>query len=444
MLAVGIIGCLLGFVLVIFLSYKNFSPFIASVIGALFVIIVTGSPLAETLTGVYFPKLASFVSGYWGIFLFGSILAKIYADSGAALSIAEGIMRLLVREGRSEKTKQIMALVVSMLMTGVLGLGGIITSVAVIIAYPLSLAVLEQANIPKRFSFAALALGAYTWCCVMPGSPQVTNIIPSNYLGTTGMALLVPGIIGVIVWVVLALAVLNLMVSKAKKNGEGFAYGATDTKYDTSEAKPNVWIALIPLVLIFALFNAAKLDINLCLLLSVILSLVLFWNFLKRTEGNQKPGIQKTLNAGAVNALGPVCTVGAMVGFANCVTVTEAFTSMTDILFSLPLPPVLMVVIFCGIIAALTGGSATGFAVSLPILIPVMVEQMGVSPDMIHRVGLFSGTAISMMPYSGVILMFLPMSGLKLKDIYQPVLYCCVICGLISTVVVGLLASLGL
>ena len=251
MLAVGIIGCLLGFVLVIFLSYKNFSPFIASVIGALFVIIVTGSPLAETLTGVYFPKLASFVSGYWGIFLFGSILAKIYADSGAALSIAEGIMRLLVREGSSEKTKQIMALVVSMLMTGVLGLGGIITSVAVIIAYPLSLAVLEQANIPKRFSFAALALGAYTWCCVMPGSPQVTNIIPSNYLGTTGMALLVPGIIGVIVWVVLALAVLNLMVSKAKKNGEGFAYGATDTKYDTSEAKPNVWIAADVSELIF-------------------------------------------------------------------------------------------------------------------------------------------------------------------------------------------------
>lgn len=85
----GIIGCLLGFVLVIFLSFKNFSPFIASCIGAFFVIIITGSPIVDTLT-VYAQQCASFAGGYWLVFLFGAIMARIYSESGAAMAVAVG------------------------------------------------------------------------------------------------------------------------------------------------------------------------------------------------------------------------------------------------------------------------------------------------------------------------------------------------------------------
>ena len=63
---------------------------------------------------------------------------------------------------------------------------------------------------------------------------------------------------------------------------------------------------------------------------------------------------------------------------------------------------------------------------------------------MIHRVGLFAGTAISMLPYSGCILMFLPISGLKLKDIYGQVFWTMVVWGLVSTGVVVLCWAIGL
>ena len=204
------------------------------------------------------------------------------------------------------------------------------------------------------------------------------------------------------------------------------------------QKKPNALVALIPLVFLFVLFNIFSVNINLCLLISVILSLVLFFPHLGAV------GIQKTLNTGAVNALAPMCTVGAIVGFANCVTATDAFAKITDLIFNLPVPAVVLVIIFCGLIAGLTGGSATGFAVSLPILIPALVTQMGIAPEMIRRVGLFAGTAISMLPYSGVILMFLPMSDLKLRDIYKPVFFCCVLAGLAATVVAALTYAVGL
>ena len=93
--------------------------------------------------------------------------------------------------------------------------------------------------------------------------------------------------------------------------------------------------------------------------------------------------------------------------------------------------------------AALTGGSGTGFLVSLPILAPTLLAQ-GVDPEMIHRVGLFAGTAFSMLPYSGVILMFLPISGLKLKDIYGQVFWTMVVWGLVSTALVAALWAIGL
>lgn len=434
---IGIIGCLLGFIIVIFLVYKNFSPFIASILGAIFVVVVNGLSLTQSLTEIYFPQLARFVAGYFGIFLFGAIMARIYADSGAAVSIADKIMNLLLKEESTENKKQITGIVIVMLMTGILGMGGIITSVAVIIVYPLALSVFEKANIPKRFSFAALALGAYTWVCTMPGSPQVTNLIPMAQLGTSSTAGLIPGIVGGIVGIVLMVFVLNKLVSRAKKNGETFAYGPKDVKYDITKEKPNPFVALLPLIVLFVTFNFFKVDINLCLLISCIISIVLFWNFMKEN------GILPTLNTGAFNALAPMCTVGAIVGFANIITSTDSFKLLVDGIFnSLSVGPIPLILIFCGLIAALTGGSATGFLVSLPIITPVLVDQMGVSPEIIHRAGLFMGTATSMLPYSGVILMFLPLADLKLKDIYGPVFATCFICGIVASTVVAIMFTL--
>ncbi len=436
MSALGIIGCILGFALVIFLAYKNFSPFLASAIGAIFVILITGAPVVDTLT-LYAQKCASFAAGYWLVFLFGSVMAKIYTESGAAMSIAVGLKKAILKDSLSESARQFLALLVIDLIPGLMGLGGIITSVLLLLCYPLALSILETCNIPKRFSYTALALGCFSWCIMVPGAVQTTNIIPQSFLGTDALACLIPGWVGGIVWAIGGTVILNILVNRAKKNGEVFEYGPNDKRFEEDANLPNVWLSILPLVLVFVIFNIFKVNINIALGIGAVLSLALNWKYLKPV------GILQTLNAGATQSIAPMATVGAMVGFANVVTSTEAFAAITNGLFSIPMPPVLLVIIFCGIIAGLTGGSGTGFLVSLPIMAPVLLAQ-GVDPQMIHRVGLFAGTAISMLPYSGCILMFLPISGLKLKDIYGPVFWTMVVWGLVSTAVVALLWGIGL
>lgn len=432
----GIIGCLLGFVLVIVLSFKNFSPFIASCLGAFFVILITGSPLVETLTA-YASNCASFAAGYWLVFLFGAIMARIYSDSGAAMAVAVGLKRTVLRDSLNPNVRQFLALLVIDLIPGVLGLGGVITSVALLLCYPIALSILEAYNIPKRFSYGALCLGCFSWCIMVPGAVQTTNIIPQQFLGTDAMALAVPGWIGGVFWAVGGTFILNHMVNRARKKGEVFEYGPNDKRFEENADLPNFWLSLVPLVFLFVIYNVFKVNINISLGLGALLTLALNFKYLKPV------GVLSTLNAGAAQAIAPMATVGAMVGFANVVTGTDAFASLTTTLFGIDMPPVLLVILFCGIIAALTGGSGTGFLVSLPLLAPALLEQ-GVDPDMIHRVGLFAGTAFSMLPYSGCILMFLPISGLKLRDIYGQVFWTMVVWGLVSTGVVVLLWSLGL
>ena len=436
MSTIGIIACLLGFVLVIFLAYKNFSPFIASCLGALFVIIFTGSPVTETLT-MYAQKCASFAAGYWLVFLFGAIMARLYAESGAAMSIAVVLKKSLLRDSMKASTRQFLALLVINLIPGIMGMGGIITSVALLLCYPLALSIFETCDIPKRFSYTALALGCFSWCIMVPGAVQTTNIMPQSFLGTDALACLIPGWAGGVVWAVGGTVILNILINRAKAKGEKFEYGPNDKRFEESDNLPNFWLSLLPLIVVFVVYNICKVNINITLGIGALLTLVLNWKYLKPI------GILPVLNAGAAQAIAPMATVGAMVGFANVVTSTEAFSQITNLLFSIPMPPVLLVIIFCGVIAGLTGGSGTGFLVSLPILAPALLAQ-GVDPEMIHRVGLFAGTAISMLPYSGVILMFLPISGLKLKDIYGPVFWTMVVWGLVSTAVVVLCWGIGL
>lgn len=69
--------------------------------------------------------------------------------------------------------------------------------VVVFAVYPFAAALFKEANYPKRLIPRIIALGAFTATvdCLL-GSPQIQNIIPTAYLGTTLYSAPVSGIIG--------------------------------------------------------------------------------------------------------------------------------------------------------------------------------------------------------------------------------------------------------
>lgn len=427
----GIVGCFLGFLVVIVFCYKDWSVYVATIIGAAVVMLFNWMPFIETLTGDFITGMFVPIQSFFFILLFGNIQAKIYSVSGAAYAIADRIMSALLKPGASNTRKNVIAISVLLVIGIVLCMGGINASVFIVLMYPIALTIFERCDIPKRFILGVLGACSYTFTLTMPGSPQVTNVAAMSALGTSAGVAAVPGLVGAAVEVVVTLVLLNLLINKARAGGEHFELHPLDPHYDDKSPKPRFLVAILPLVVLFILFNVVKIDINICIIISVIISIVVFWPQLKGYS------IRELLSNGASESIHMSMTVAAICGFAGVVTNTEAFTTMLNAIVDIDMSPMLICAVVVAVMCMLTGGSSTGQLISLPLIAPKLME-LGLNVGAIHRISCFAATTLDSLPYSGAILMLLPLCHMKLREVYPPLFITTVVattCGTISVII---------
>ncbi len=427
----GIIGCLLGFLTVIVFCYKDWSVYVATLVGAAVVMLFNWMPFIDTLTGDFIEGMFVPIQSFFFILLFGNIQAKIYSVSGAAYAIADSIMSTLLKPGASNTRKNVIAISVLLVIGIVLCMGGINASVFIVLMYPIALTIFEHCDIPKRFILGVLGACSYTFTLTMPGSPQVTNVAAMTALGTSAGVAAVPGLVGAAVEIVVTLVLLNILINKARSRGEHFELHPLDPHYDENSPRPKFWVAILPLIILFILFNVVGIDINICIIISVIVSIVAFWPQLRDYS------LRELLSTGASESIHMSMTVAAICGFAGVVTNTEAFTTMLDFMVGLDMSPMLICAIVVAIMCMLTGGSSTGQLISLPLIAPKLMN-LGLNVGAIHRISCFAATTLDSLPYSGAILMLLPLCHMKLREVYPPLFITTVVattCGTIAVIV---------
>lgn len=427
----GIIGCLLGFLTVIVFCYKDWSVYVATLVGAAVVMLFNWMPFIDTLTGDFIEGMFVPIQSFFFILLFGNIQAKIYSVSGAAYAIADSIMSTLLKPGASNTRKNVIAISVLLVIGIVLCMGGINASVFIVLMYPIALTIFEHCDIPKRFILGVLGACSYTFTLTMPGSPQVTNVAAMTALGTSAGVAAIPGLVGAAVEIVVTLVLLNILINKARSRGEHFELHPLDPHYDENSPRPKFWVAILPLIILFILFNVVGIDINICIIISVIVSIVAFWPQLRDYS------LRELLSTGASESIHMSMTVAAICGFAGVVTNTEAFTTMLDFMVGLDMSPMLICAIVVAIMCMLTGGSSTGQLISLPLIAPKLMN-LGLNVGAIHRISCFAATTLDSLPYSGAILMLLPLCHMKLREVYPPLFITTVVattCGTIAVIV---------
>lgn len=431
----GMVGCILGFLVVIYLCYKDWSVYLAAFAGACVVILTNGLPFVETLTGSFIDGMFTAVKGFFFMILFGCLQSKIYTESGAAYAIADTIMNLLLRENMSNTAKNMLAMIVILAIGTILNLGGIIAGVVIVLMYPIALIIFERCDIPKKFILGLLGAGSFTFTLTIPGSPQVTNVASMTCLGTPADAALIPGLAGAAVEILAILLIMNALMNRARQKGEHFSLHPQDPRYTNHGDKPRFFVALIPMAALFLMFNIWDININVCLLCSSALSIALFHRQLRKIP------IREMLNKGAVESVPMTMTVAAVCGFAGVITNTEAFQSMIDMITGINISPLLICWVVVALMCMLTGGSSTGQLVALPIIAPKL-QTLGLSTGAIHRVACFAATTLDSMPYCGSILMLLPMCHMKLKEAYPYLFVTTVVATTIGTAVVTLMCWL--
>lgn len=140
---------------------------------------VTHQPLEE-LPGLFMEKLAGFLKLYLPVFLLGALFGKLIELAGFSSALVSSVMRLM-------GAKRAMPAIV--LVCAVLTYGGVSLFVVVFAAYPFAAEMFRRDDIPKRLIPGTIALGAFTFTMdALPGTPQIQNIIPTAFFGTTAWA----------------------------------------------------------------------------------------------------------------------------------------------------------------------------------------------------------------------------------------------------------------
>jgi len=449
----GIIGLLAGLALLMWLALRGVNVIFASVICSLVVMVTNSLPFVESLRDAYtFGDLGAFTFAgrFFLLFAAGAVFGRIMGDSHAATSIA---MALVTRLGAHR------ALWITVLSCALLTYGGVVVFVVIFAMYPLGLRLLKEADIPKRLFCAALALGAGTFTLTaLPGTPSIQNVIPSVRLGTDLFAGAGLGLLGGAIMFVLGVWYLERQRVRAHAAGERFVPGPADRIPDLASIEkelPHWALALVPLVVVIGTILAPRLMALAGL--GKEMSLVAFanaqpilWPSIALSVGSviaialfpvarRRP--LHLLGDGTQDAILPLLSTAAVIGFGGVVVRTDGFRTFTDAVVSADIHPLLSMFGAVSAVAGITGSASGG----LQIFMATMAEQYvakGIDPGTLHRLAAMASGGFDSLPHCGAVIAMLTITQLTHREAYRDVGVVTVVIPVIATLAALLVALL--
>jgi H+/gluconate symporter-like permease len=441
-----LIVCLAALAVLITLAYRGFSVILIAPLAAMAAVLLTEpSAVAPAYSGLFMEKLASFVKLYLPLFLLGALFGKLVEISGMARSIAGGLTRLLGPRN---------AILAVVLAGMVLTYGGVSVFVVVFAVYPFASELFRQADIPKRLIPATLAFGAFTITMdALPGTPQIQNIIPTAFFGTTAYAAPVLGLVASAVTFLACLAYLEWRRARALAAGEGYGEDhRNEPDADEDAAAPMaIGLALIPLLVVglgnrilltlitdgfghqaVALLdpaalkpnpivvevkaNAALWAVEAALALGIVTALLLGGKALWRklapaTNGAVGGALLAGLNTASEYGFGAV--IAALPGFRQ---IAGALSTIHD--------PLLNVAVTTNVLCAMTGSASGGLSLTLGafshrVIQPATANRVPL--EVVHRVAALASGGMDTLPHNGAIVTLLAVTGLTHRQAYKDI-----------------------
>ncbi|MFX3675029.1 MAG: GntP family permease [Paenisporosarcina sp.] len=438
-IVLSMIGLIGGLALLIFLTMKGVNILIGGPISALFVAVLSGLPLfpqlveegAANFVTSYMTGFTSFILAWYLMFLLGAVFGKVMEDSGAADSVAKWFV------GKLGMKYTVLALV---LACAVLTYGGVSLFVVAFSVYPMAISLFKQADLPRRFIPATLALGSVTFTMTSAGSPEIQNWIPIPFLGTNQFAGWEVSLIVAAFMAVFGYWWLKKIINKAVNKGERFEDRETDPTFDVTRPLPNPFLAVIPLLVVltisFIFHDSLKQSALIVALLGgIIATFIVSWKYFKAPW--------EAVSAGTIGAIIAIGNTAAVVGFGGVAKSVPAFQVAVDAMTSIPGSPLIGAAVAVSVIAGMTGSASGGQAIALPLLAPGYMDA-GVNPEALHRVVAISSGALDSLPHNGYVVTTIhSICGEKYSAAYWSVAATTVVTPAIGVVIAIILFSMG-
>ena len=438
-----IIGLIVMIVVVIALLiavYKGLDTFVGCCIAACLVCLGCRLPVYSTMMGTFWQGASNILASMGFCVILSVLLGQVYLRSGAAESIGNLFRKLFIKDGMSPLRNKLTSAYVYLIVAMILCFCGMNVYVATFCLIPMGAGLFKAADLPKK-PVAGILAGALSMAACCPGTPLYTNVLGSAFFGTKATAALVPGLVAVLVMFVLNVLWIWSFCKKAVKNdlhyvetsggffspgapGEGAPLPPGPGGPPAPDAKaperklPHWALALIPLVLNVVLYGFLGWQIEPTLIVTIVLSLILFAVNLKEGPKWSFKPLTKLLAAGIAAAFPIVMYMAAQMGYAQVVSSTDVFNVIIEWLRSLPFPPYITFGVFASLSGFLASDAVAGIIFSATGFLPV-AQQMGMTAAGMHRIALFAVSILDTLPICAGVIAMLKAAGMTHKEGYS-------------------------
>lgn len=409
----GIVGIILAILFLMIGSYKGLSALPLTLLAALIVVATNGMTLWESFATLYMNGYVGTYLNYFLIFCCSSLYAYVMTESGSTLSIA---YQLLAWFGKKR------VILASILIVAILTYGGVSLFVVMFAVGPILYTMFQEADLPRHLIAAVLFAGSctFTMTC-LPGSPQLTNIIPSEYLGTPLTAAPVFGCIAAVVLFLMDYAYCEYCARRARKRDEHWSFQKNfdASKYQAADrsALPGAVQAFLPMILLILFIfigskyisNSAMLSVC-AMLLGSLSCYILNFKKLKSCD------IRKIL-ASLNNGITSIGSLSAVCGFGAVVQGSLAYTRIVDDVTSWQMSPYMLAVVSTAVLAAVAGSSSGGARLMLSSMSEHFLAS-GANMQIMHRLIAISAGSLDSMPHATGIFLFNDYLGTTHREIY--------------------------
>ncbi|MBP1925596.1 H+/gluconate symporter-like permease [Sedimentibacter acidaminivorans] len=426
------LGIVIGLVLLMFLAYRGYSIVWVAPVCAMVVALTGGLELLPAYKDTYMAGFVGFTKSWFPAFMLGAIFGHLMDYTGSAKSIAIWLTKVLGSK------RAILSVVVG---CTVLTYGGISLFVVVFAMYPLALELYREANITRRLIPGAIALGSFGYTMTaIPGSPQIQNLIPMKYYGTTPMAAPIMGITAALLMFLLGMLWLTMREKKFKEKGMFFV---EPEKKNTDEVVikdlPNAFLSFLPLLSVILTLNIFGWDIVVSLISGILLTMII--NIKKYL------GFTKAISGGAGGSIVAIINTSAAVGFGTVVKAVPGFQTLTNSILNIKGSPLISEAIAVNVLAGATGSASGGMGIALEALgekYMQIASQTGISPEAFHRIASLASGGLDTLPHNGAVLTLLAITGMTHKDSYIDICATSLVIPLIASIPAIILGSLGI
>ena len=414
-----IVAIVLSLFLLVTFAYRGFSVILFAPIFALFAASFSGLPILPGYTELFMAKAVTYIKSFFPVFLLGAVFGKVMEETGMARSIAMETIKII------GKDKAVFAVVFACM---ILCYGGISMFVCAFAVYPFAAALFREADIPKRLIPACFVAGVFTATMdCYPGSPQIQNIIPTIYLGTTTFAAPILGLICGTLLIILCFIYLEFRRKQMARSGEGYGnHTLNETVIDPEASLPPWQLSIIPLIVVLVLnfyfsmifqWDDALLE-PFRAMAAIIIAAATGRKFMSKNTS-----VKAALNAGALGSLLAIMNTASEVGYGNVISSLPGFLEVADALLGIGQGmPLFNVALMVNILAGITGSASGGLSIALDIFGQHFLAEtaaVGIPAEVVHRIAAMASGGMDSLPHNGAVITTLAICGLTHREAYK-------------------------